>query len=158
MIGERIYEEVVKSRPMGDGTFFSGTVFCDGDGTYRIEFYRYRCAGGMVGRMSSTEVARLVPGLVASMRNGGGMLRDYMAKRYPPGLGSSRDLERQHRTREGAGVCECNGANGADYARLAGFRRLGSGGVRSPGGRPNGEESGFFAVCAPAAREGGEGR
>ena len=139
--------EIVHERLLAEGGFccgpFGGRVWIDWNWKDRLKGEKYQ---------PSAELKRMIVEYRAE-------LKAYVIERQGPGgVGSSSDLERQHRTREGAGVCECNGANGADYARLAGFRRLGSGGVRSPGGRPNGEESGFFAVCAPAAREGGEGK
>ena len=161
MNGEELAVAVRMSRPMDGETFAAGLTVLQPDGSCRVAFYRYRNRGGIVGAISAREMATLAPGLVAALKADGAKLKAYLAEERglpPGGLGSSTPADLQHRTRDGAVVCECNGANGADYARLAGFRRLGSGGVRSPGCRPNGEESGFFAVCAPAAREGGEGK
>ena len=134
--------EIVHERLLAEGGFccgpFDGRVWIDWNWKDRAKGEKYQ---------PSAELKRMIVEYRAE-------LKAYVIERQGPGgLGSSEKSERQDRTREGAGVCECNGANGTDYAR-----RLGSGGVRSPGGRPNGEESGFFAVCAPAAREGGEGR
>ena len=139
--------EIVHERLLAEGGFccgpFGGRVWIDWNWKDRSKGEKYQ---------PSAELKRMIVEYRAELK------AYVIERRGPGGVGSSFDLARQDRTREGAGVCECNGANGADYARLAGFRRLGSGGVRSPGGRPNGEESGFFAVCAPAAREGEEGK
>ena len=146
--------EIVHERLLAEGGFccgpFGGRVWIDWNWKDRSKGEKYQ---------PSAELKRMIVEYRAE-------LKAYVIERQGlGGVGSSSDLERQHRTREGAGVCECNGANGAGYARLAGSRRSGSG-MRvcfdvneSPKMEwVNVAGSGFFAVCAPAAREGGEGK
>ncbi|MBO7687838.1 MAG: hypothetical protein J6V72_15720 [Kiritimatiellae bacterium] len=121
MIGGALYLELMKSRPMGKDKYFSGCVCHLGDGLYHIEFVSYWNRGGIAGRLSMREVAAAAPGLVASLRHHGDELRAYLAaedaRRAPGGLGSSPSMGQAGRTREGAGICDCNGETGSGYAR-----------------------------------------
>lgn len=129
MIGERLKEAVQMSRPMDGDTFMAGCICHCGGGRYHIEFVRYRNSGGIVGCLSRSEVAAVAPDLVAALRAYGAELRAFLAAedgiRLPPGgVGSSGTLDREDRTRDGAGGCDCNGEAGFGYAHV--------GSVRSP--------------------------
>ena len=122
MMGEALYREVLKSRPIGDDKFFAGCVCHVGDGRIHIEFLVYRNSGGIVGRMSPREVAAHAPDLVESLRHYGEELKRYLAGEGPRGSGSFRVDPRQERTRDSAGVRECNGETRSDYARRRPWR------------------------------------
>ena len=121
MIGESLYREVVKSRPIGDDRFLAGCVCHVGNGRFHIEFIMYWNSGGIAGRLSPREVTKLVPDLAMSLRHHGDELREYLvdrdARTAPLGVGSSQRETREARTRGGAAICECNGETGSGYAR-----------------------------------------
>ncbi len=121
MIGESLYREVVKSRPMGDDRYFAGCVCHVGNGRFHIEFIVYWNSGGMAGRLSPREVGELAPDLAMSIRHHGDELRAFLVDRdahwVPLGLGSSSENRRDTYPQKDAGICECNGETGSGYAR-----------------------------------------
>ena len=166
MIGEALYLELMKSRPIGKDKYFSGCVCHLGDGLYHIEFVSYWNRGGIAGRLSMREVAAAAPSLVASLRHHGDELRAYLAaedvRRAPGGLGSSPTPDRQERTREGAAICECNGETGFYYARAesvgASSGAPGSAGSGTGTVGWNGRSGGFARGSRLTARYGKRGR
>lgn len=168
MIGEALYREVVRSRPVGTDKFFSGCVCHVGNGRYHVEFVMYWNRGGMVGRMSLREVAAAAPDLVESLRHHSEELRAYLAaedarrEAEAGGLGSSKTTEAGYRTRDSAGVRECNGETRSDYARRRPWRApmvtpdvdgsAGSGGVQVA------QDGGFARDPRLTARNGEGGR
>lgn len=121
MMGEALYREVVKSRPMGDDRYFAGCVCHVGNGRFHIEFIVYWNQWGMAGRLSPREVCELAPDLSMSIRHHGDELREYLvdadARRPPMGVGSFSEIRRDDHPQKDAGICECNGETGSDYAR-----------------------------------------
>ena len=120
MIGEALYREIVKSRPVGDDKFIAGCVCHVGNGRYHIEFIMYWNRGGIAGRLSPREVAAIAPGLVDSMRHHGDELRAYLvaedARQAPRGVGSSSSRRPGARTRGGAAIRDCNGVTRSECA------------------------------------------
>lgn len=155
MSGEELAVAVRMSRPMDGETFAAGLTVLQPDGSCRVAFYRYRNRGGIVGAISAREMAALAPGLVAALKADGAKLKAYLAEERglpPGGLGSSASADMQHRTREGAGVCECNGETRSGYARGR------TGYARDPGGGravPVGANGGFARDSRLTARNGG---
>lgn len=121
MIGESLYREVVKSRPIGDDRYFAGCVCHVGNGRFHIEFIVYWNRGGIAGRLSPREVGELAPDLAMSIRHHGDELRAFLVDRdahwAPLGLGSSSENRRDTYPQQDAGICECNGETGSGYAR-----------------------------------------
>ena len=121
MMGEALYLEVVKARPLGDDRYFAGCVCHVGNGRFHIEFIVYWNGGGMAGRLSPREVTKLVPDLALSLRHHGDELREYLvdadAHWSPLGVGSSSENRMDAHPQKDAGICECNGETGSDYAR-----------------------------------------
>ena len=167
MIGEALYREIVKSRPVGDDKFLAGCVCHVGNGRYHIEFIMYWNRGGIAGRLTPREVAAIAPGLVDSMRHHGDELRAYLVAEdarlaagflTPGGVGSSRPGGRQKRTREGAGIRDCNGATGSGYARgeavLASPVVPGAAGSGAVDGPKSGPDGGFARDSRLTARYG----
>ena len=166
MIGEALYLELMKSRPMGKDKYFSGCVCHLGDGLYHIEFVSYWNRGGIAGRLSMREVAAAAPGLVASLRHHGDELRAYLAaedaRRAPGGLGSSPSMGQAGRTREGAAICDCNGVTGSGYAHTGSVVPVpaapGSAGSGTGTVGWNGRSGGFARGSRLTARYGKRGR
>lgn len=162
MMGESLYREVVKSRPIGDDRFLAGCVCHVGNGRFHIEFIMYWNRGGIAGRLSPREVTKLVPDLALSLRHHGDVLRAYLvdrdARTAPRGVGSSPAPGRQERTREGAATCECNGETGSGYARaepvVASFGAPGSAGSGTGNSVQAGPSGGFARGSRLTARYG----
>ena len=155
MSGEELAVAVRMSRPMDGETFAAGLTVLQPDGSCRVAFYRYRNGGGIVGRVSARDMAAFAPGLVAALKTDGSKLKAFLADEAglpPGGVGSSQASAREERTREGAGVCECNGETRSGYARGR------TGYARDPGvGRavPVGANGGFARGSRLTARNGG---
>lgn len=163
MIGEALYREVIKSRPIGDDRFFAGCVCHVGNGKIHIEFLIYSNGGGIVGRMTSRDVAAHAPDLVESLRHHGEELKRFLAGEGPRGSGSFPDRPGQERTRDSAGVRECNGETRSDYARRRPWRAPMAGpdvaGSEGAGGVQTAPDGGFARDSRLTARngEGGNG-
>lgn len=166
MMGEALYREVVKSRPIGDDRFMSGCVCHLGNGRFHIEFIMYWNRGGIAGRLSPREVAKLAPDLAMSIRHHGDELRDYLvdadARRSPLGVGSSSEDRLYAGPLKDAVICECNGETGSDYAHAgAGLPVLAVPGSAESGACErvqNGRSSGFARGSRLTARYGKRGR
>ncbi len=166
MMGEALYLEVVKSRPIGDDRFMSGCVCHLGNGRFHIEFIMYWNRGGIAGRLSPREVAKLAPDLAMSIRHHGDELRAFLvdrdARRSPLGVGSSSENRRDDHPQKDAGICECNGETGSDYAHAgSGLPASAVPGLAGSGSCErvqNGRSGGFARVSRLTARYGKRGR
>ncbi len=162
MMGEALYREVVKSRPMGDDRYFAGCVCHVGNGRFHIEFIVYWNQGGMAGRLSPREVCELAPDLAMSIRHHGDELREYLvdadASRPPMGVGSFSEIRRDDHTQKDAGICECNGETGSGYAHAGSGLPVsavpGSAGSGAGERVQNGRSGGFARVTRLTARYG----
>lgn len=166
MMGEAWYLEVVKARPLGDDRYFAGCVCHVGNGRFHIEFIVYWNRGGIAGRLSPREVAKLAPDLAMSIRHHGDELRAFLvdrdARRSSLGVGSSSENRRDAHPQKDAGICECNGETGSDYARAesvgASSAVPGSAGSGAGAGVQAGSSGGFARVSRLTARYGKRGR
>lgn len=161
MSGEELAVAVRMSRPMDGETFAAGLTVLQPDGSCRVAFYRYRNRGGIVGRVSAREMATLAPGLVAALKADGAKLKEYLADEAglpPGGVGSSQTSAREERTREGAGVRDCNGETRSRYARgrsmRAGFPSTCEAGRAGADGVLAGVGGGFARGSRLTARDG----
>lgn len=165
MMGEALYREVVKSRTLGDDRYFAGCVCHVGNGRFHIEFIMYWNRGGIAGRLSPREVAKLAPDLAMSIRHHGDELRAFLVDRdarwSPLGVGSSSENRRDDYPQKDAGICECNGETGSDYARAesvgASSGVPGSAGTGAGADVQAGSSGGFARVSRLTARYGKRG-